>query len=222
MLIFSNGRTQVYVNVFEWGIRTPCGYNAGFAGANMFATRTNWDLTRTGSAKRLRASRRREAAARSNRFESHECGFSYDSRAILEALSQSCLRCATNQTQGIWSARAGLSLGYYAGRNQVVPVRTFSSTTSTSEGYSYAISNALQSGRRSPGSFTELSAVRFSAVMKDVKLWILFFYMTGGTIDFMPWRGHHCETRAVIVRSPQQSNRAFHQVFGADEVECHL
>ena len=106
--------------------------------ANMFATRTNWDLTPNRLSEALAAHR---AAGKplldltvSNPT---ECGFSYDSKAILEALSNpAALRYEPNP-RGLESARRAV-VGYYAARNEAISLADIFLTTSTSEGYSYA------------------------------------------------------------------------------------
>jgi len=114
--------------------------------ANMFANRTNWDLSPNRLSEALAAHR---AAGKplldltvSNPT---ECGFSYDSKAILEALSNpAALRYEPNP-RGAESARRAVA-GYYAARNEAVSVEDIFLTTSTSEGYSYAFRTLCNPG----------------------------------------------------------------------------
>src|SRR6266850_3918567 len=138
--------------------------------ANMFATRTNWDLTPNRLSEALAAHR---AAGKplldltvSNPT---ECGFSYDSRAILEALSNpAALRYEPNP-RGLECARRAVA-GYYAGRNQVVPVQDIFLTTSTSEGYSYAFRMLCNPGDEVLIPSPSYPLFDFLAEIQDVKL----------------------------------------------------
>src|SRR5580765_7921154 len=87
---------------------------------NMFAKRTNWDLTPNRLSKALAAHR---AAGKplldltvSNPT---ECGFSYDSKAILEALSNPAALRYEPDPRGLESARRAVA-GYYASRTEAV------------------------------------------------------------------------------------------------------
>src|SRR5882724_1726313 len=112
----------------------------------MFAKRTNWNLTPNRLGEALTAHR---AAGKplldltvSNPT---ECGFSYDSKAILEALGNTeALRYEPNP-RGLECARRAVA-GYYAARNEAVSVEDIFLTTSTSEGYSYAFRTLCDPG----------------------------------------------------------------------------
>src|SRR5712664_4799449 len=99
----------------------------------MFANRTDWDLTPNRLSQALAAHR---AAGKplldltvSNPT---ECGFSYDSKAVLEALKNpAALRYEPNP-KGLESARRAVA-GYYAARKEDVLIEDIFLTTSTSE-----------------------------------------------------------------------------------------
>ncbi len=65
-----------------------------------------------------------------------ECGFDYDRRAILEALSNPAALSYEPNPKGLESARRGVA-GYYADRKEDVSAEDIFLTTSTSEAYSY-------------------------------------------------------------------------------------
>src|SRR3981189_2815869 len=104
----------------------------------MFANRTNWDLTPNRLSEALAAHR---AAGKplldltvSNPT---ECGFSYDSKAILQALSNPGALTYQPNPKGLEPARRAVA-GYYVSRSEDVSIEDIFLTTSTSEGYSYA------------------------------------------------------------------------------------
>src|SRR6266446_480855 len=188
--------------------------------ANMFANRTNWDLSPNRLSEALAAHR---AAGKplldltvSNPT---ECGFSYDSKAILEALSNpAALRYEPNP-RGLESARRAVA-GYYAARNEAVPVEDIFLTTSTSEGYSYAFRTLCNPGDEvlipSPG----YPLFDFLAEIQDVKLVRYpLIYSTrarkaandhGWQIDFHALEQAITErTRAVIVVHPNNPTGHF-------------
>ncbi len=170
----------------------------------MFANRTNWDLTPNRLSEALAAHR---AAGKplldltvSNPT---ECGFSYDSKAILEALSNpAALRYEPNP-RGLESARRAVA-GYYASRNEAVSTEDIFLTTSTSEAYSYAFRTLcdFRDEVLIPSPSYPLSD--FLGEIQDVKLVrYQLIYDHGWQIDF-----HALEqaitprTRAVIVVHP--------------------
>jgi len=177
----------------------------------MFATRTNWDLTPNRVSEALAAHR---AAGKplldltvSNPT---ECGFSYDSRAILEALSNpAALRYEPNP-RGLECARRAVA-GYYAGRNQVVPVQDIFLTTSTSEGYSYAFRMLCNPGEEVLVPSPSYPLFDFLAEIQDVKLVRYpLLYDDGWQIDFHALeQAITAKTRAVIVVHPNNPTGHF-------------
>ena len=177
----------------------------------MFAKRTNWDLTPNRLSEALAAHR---AAGKplldltvSNPT---ECGFSYDSKAILEALSNpAALRYEPN-ARGLESARRAVA-GYYASRSEVVSVEDIFLTTSTSEGYSYAFRTLCDPGDEVLIPSPSYPLFDFLAEIQDVKLVRYpLLYDHGWQIDF-----HALEqaitgrTRAVIVVHPNNPTGHF-------------
>src|SRR5882724_1163705 len=153
--------------------------------ANMFANRTNWDLSPNRLSEALAAHR---AAGKplldltvSNPT---ECGFSYDSKAILEALSNpAALRYEPNP-KGLESARWAVA-GYYAARNEAVSVEDIFLTTSTSEGYSYAFRTLCNPGDEVLIPSPSYPLFDFLAEIQDVKLVRYpLLYDHGWQIDF--------------------------------------
>src|SRR6266478_3078353 len=103
----------------------------------MFAKRTNWDLRPNRLSEALAAHR---AAGKplldltvSNPT---ECGFEYDSAAILDALSNPAALSYEPNPKGLESARRAVA-GYYADRGDNVPLEDIILTTSTRHDYAY-------------------------------------------------------------------------------------
>ncbi len=112
----------------------------------MFAKRTNWNLAPNRLSEALAAHR---AAGKplldltvSNPT---ECGFDYDRRAILEALSNPAALSYEPNPKGLESARRAVA-GYYAERNEDVSAGDIFLTTSTSEAYSYVFRTLCNPG----------------------------------------------------------------------------
>src|SRR2546425_1113465 len=98
-----------------------------------------------------------------------ECGFSYDNKAILEALSNpAALRYEPNP-QGLESARRAVA-GYYAARNEEVSVEDIFLTTSTSEAYSYVFRTLCDPGDELLIPSPSYPLFDFLAEIQDVSL----------------------------------------------------
>src|ERR1700738_3330512 len=177
----------------------------------MFAKRTNWNLTPNRLSEALAAHR---AAGKplldltvSNPT---ECGFAYDSKAILEALrNPAALRYEPNP-RGLESARRAVA-GYYASRNEVVSVEDIFLTTSTSEGYSYVFRTLCDPGDEVLIPSPSYPLFDFLAEIQDVSLVRYpLLYDHGWQIDF-----HALEqaitprTRGVIVVHPNNQTGHF-------------
>src|ERR1700682_1833118 len=177
----------------------------------MFAKRTNWDLTPNRVSEALAAHR---AAGKplldltvSNPT---EYGFSYDSKAILEAVSNpAALRYEPNP-RGLESARRAVA-GYYASRSEAVSVEDIFLTTSTSEGYSYVFRTLCDPGDEVLIPSPSYPLFDFLAEIQDVKLVRYpLIYDHGWQIDF-----HALEqaitprTRGVIVVHPNNPTGHF-------------
>src|SRR6202171_4656166 len=177
----------------------------------MFAKRTNWDLTPNRVSEALAAHR---AAGKplldltvSNPT---EYGFSYDSKAILEAVSNpAALRYEPNP-RGLESARRAVA-GYYASRNEVVSVEDIFLTTSTSEGYSYAFRTLCDPGDEVLIPSPSYPLFDFLAEIQDVKLVRYpLLYDHGWQIDFHALeQAVTARTRAIIVVHPNNPTGHF-------------
>ena len=177
----------------------------------MFAKRTNWDLTPNRLSEALAGHR---AAGKplldltvSNPA---ECGFSYDSKAIMEALSNpAALRYEPNP-RGLESARRAVAK-YYASRNEAVSVEDIFLTTSTSEGYSYAFRTLCDPGDEVLIPSPSYPLFDFLAEIQDVKLVRYpLIYDHGWQIDFHALeQAITAKTRAVIVVHPNNPTGHF-------------
>ena len=186
----------------------------------MFASRTNWDLTPNRLSEALAAHR---AAGKplldltvSNPT---ECGFVYDSKAILEALKNpAALRYEPNP-KGLESARRAVA-DYYAARNEEVSAEDIFLTTSTSEGYSYAFRTLCNPGDEVLIPSPSYPLFDFLAEIQDVKLVRYpLIYSTrarkagndhGWQIDFHALeQAITARTRAVIVVHPNNPTGQF-------------
>ena len=177
----------------------------------MFADRTNWDLTPNRLSQALAAHR---AAGKplldltvSNPT---ECGFSYDSQAILEALRNTeALRYEPNP-RGLESARRAVA-GYYAARNEAVSVEDIFLTTSTSEGYTYAFRTLCNPGDEVLIPSPSYPLFDFLAEIQDVKLVRYpLIYDNEWQIDFHALeQALTARTRAVIVVHPNNPTGHF-------------
>jgi aspartate/methionine/tyrosine aminotransferase len=139
-----------------------------------------------------------------------ECGFEYDSSAILEALRNPAALSYEPNPRGLESARRAVA-GYYVARNDDVSAEDIILTTSTSEAYSYVFRTLCNPGDEllipSPG----YPLFDFLADIQDVSLVRYpLLYDHGWHIDF-----HALEqaitprTRGVIVVHPNNPTGNF-------------
>jgi len=177
----------------------------------MFANRTNWDLTPNRLSEALLAHR---AAGKplldltvSNPT---ECGFSYDSKAILVALSNPAAVRYEPNPRGSESARR-IVAGYYAGRNEAVSIEDIFLTTSTSEGYSYVFRTLCNPDDEVLIPSPSYPLFDFLAEIQDVKLVRYpLIYDQGWQIDFHALeQAITARTRAVIVVHPNNPTGHF-------------
>jgi aspartate/methionine/tyrosine aminotransferase len=179
--------------------------------ANMFATRTNWDLTPNRLSEALAAHR---AAGKPlldlTVANPTECGFSYDSKAILEALKNpAALRYEPNP-RGLQGSRRAVA-GYYADRSEAISVEDIFLTTSTSEGYSYVFRTLCNPGDEVLIPSPSYPLFDFLAEIQDVKLVRYpLIYDHGWQIDFHALeQAITARTRAVIVVHPNNPTGHF-------------
>src|SRR5437016_5947068 len=177
----------------------------------MFAKRTNWNLTPNRLSEALAA--HRAAGKRlidltvSNPT---ECGFEYDSAAILDALrNPSALSYEPNPRGLEWARRA--VAGYYADRGEAVSAEDIFLTTSTSEAYSYVFRTLCDPGDELLIASPSYPLFDFLADIQDVNLVRYpLLYDHGWQIDF-----HALEkaitprTRGVIVVHPNNPTGHF-------------
>ena len=177
----------------------------------MFAKRTNWNLTPNRLSEALAAHR---AAGKplidltvSNPT---ECGFEYNSAAILDALRNPAALSYEPNPKGLESARRAVA-GYYADREEKVLPEDIFLTTSTSEAYSYVFRMICNPGDEllipSPG----YPLFDFLADIQDVSLVRYpLLYDHGWQIDF--YALEHAitpRTRGVIVVHPNNPTGHF-------------
>jgi alanine-synthesizing transaminase len=177
----------------------------------MFAKRTNWNLTVNRLSEALAAHR---AAGKylidltvSNPT---ECGFEYDSEAILNALRNPAALSYEPNPRGLESARSAVA-EYYADRGEKVSVEDVFLTTSTSEAYSYVFRTLCDPGDELLIPSPSYPLFDFLADIQDVRLVRYpLLYDHGWLIDF-----HALEeaitprTRGVIVVHPNNPTGHF-------------
>jgi len=169
-----------------------------------FAKRTNWNLTPNRLSEALAAHR---AAGKplldltvSNPT---ECGFEYDSSAILDALSSPAALLYEPNSKGLESARRAVA-GYYADRKEEVSAEDIFLTTSTSEAYSYVFRTLCNPGDELLIPSPSYPLFDFLADIQDVSLVRYpLLYDHGWQIDFRALeQAITPRTRGVIVVHP--------------------
>jgi alanine-synthesizing transaminase len=177
----------------------------------MFAKRTNWDLAPNRLSEALVAHR---AAGKplldltvSNPT---ECGFNYDSSAILDALSNPAALSYEPDPRGLECARRAVA-GYYAERKDKASIEDIFLTTSTSEAYSYIFRTLCNPGDELLIPSLSYPLFDFLADIQDVSLVRYpLLYDHGWQIDF-----HALEqaitprARGVIVVNPNNPTGHF-------------
>ena len=177
----------------------------------MFAKRTNWNLAPNRLSEALAAHR---AAGKplidltvSNPT---ECGFEYDSSAILDALRNPAALSYEPNPRGLESARRAVA-EYYADREENVSVDDIFLTASTSEAYSYVFRTLCDPGDELLIPSPSYPLFDFLADIQDVSLLRYpLLYDHGWQIDF-----HTVEqaitprTRGIIVVHPNNPTGHF-------------
>jgi aspartate/methionine/tyrosine aminotransferase len=177
----------------------------------MFAKRTNWNMTPNRLSEALAAHR---AAGKPlidlTGSNPTECGFEYDSAAILDALRNPAALSYESNPKGLESARRSVA-GYYAARNHDVSAEDIILTTSTSEAYSYVFRTLCNPGDELLIPSPSYPLFDFLADIQDVSLVRYpLLYDHGWHIDF-----HALEqaitprTRGVIVVHPNNPTGNF-------------
>ncbi len=180
----------------------------------MFASRTQWRLSQNRFSLALS-----EARTRGRRLldltvsNPTECGFDFDSEAILGSLSRPESLIYHPQPQGLLNARCAVA-EYYNGKspdvNSVSPEQVFL-TTSTSEAYSYLFRLLCDPGDEVLVPRPSYPLFDFLADIQDVKLRRYdLFYDHGWHIDVGGMAGAATErTRAILVVNPNNPTGSF-------------
>lgn len=188
----------------------------------MFAERTNWNLTPN----RLSAALVRYRADGKPLLDltisnPTECGFVYPQAAIVDALRNPRALTYDPAPRGLVSARQAVSQ-YYADRGASVGVDDIFLTTSTSEAYSYAFRLLCNPGDEVLIPAPSYPLFDFLADIQDVKLVRYpLFYDHGWQMDF-----HALEqlvttrTRAVIAVHPNNPTGHFAKHFEIDRLNA--
>ena len=177
----------------------------------MFADRTNWNL----DANRLsQALSRHRAAGRPlldlTASNPTECGFGYDSGAILQALANPAALNYSPDARGLRSAREAVAT-YYAARHVEVPIDDIILTTSTSEAYSFAFRTLCNPGDEILIPEPSYPLFAFLADIQDVALVRYpLVYDYGWQINFHALeQAVTARTRAVLVVHPNNPTGHF-------------
>ncbi len=181
------------------------------AASRMFAKRTNWDMTPNRLSEALAAHRTAgKPLIDLTGSNPTECGFEYDSAAILDALRNPAALSYEPNPRGLESARRSVA-GYYAARNNDVSAEDIILTTSTSEAYSYVFRTLCNPGDELLIPSPSYPLFDFLADIQDVSLVRYpLLYDHGWHIDF-----HALEqaitprTRGVIVVHPNNPTGNF-------------
>jgi alanine-synthesizing transaminase len=177
----------------------------------MFSDRTNWNLANNRLSEAL-ARRRLSGEPLLDLTASNptECGFDYDSKAILAALSHPGALAYQPNPKGLESARRAVA-AYYDARGSNVPVEDILLTTSTSEAYSFIFRTLCNPGDELLAPEPSYPLFDFLASIEDVRLVRYpLVYDHGWQIDF-----HVLEqaitprTRGVIVVHPNNPTGHF-------------
>jgi alanine-synthesizing transaminase len=177
----------------------------------MFAKRTNWNLALNRLSQALAAYR---AAGKPlldlTASNPTECGFRYDSQAILQALCNPAALTYETNPRGLASARRAV-VAYYAARNDVVSIEDIFLTTSTSEAYSYIFRTLCDPGDEILIPTPSYPLFEFLAELQDVRLVRYpLLYDHGWQIDFHSLeRAITPRTRGVIVVHPNNPTGQF-------------
>ena len=177
----------------------------------MFADRTNWNLKANPLSEALAQHR---AAGKplldltiSNPT---ECGFEYDSRAILQALANPASLAYDPDPKGLLTARQAVA-AYYAARATEVPADNIILTTSTSEAYSYVFRMLCNLGDEILVPEPSYPLFAYLADIQDVKLVRYpLDYDYGWQINFHALQqAINARTRGVIIVHPNNPTGHF-------------
>jgi alanine-synthesizing transaminase len=136
----------------------------------VFADRTNWNLKANPLSEAL-AQHRAAGKPLLDLTASNptECGFTYDSRAILQTLANPASLTYDPDPRGLLSARRAVA-AYYAARSAEVSADSIILTTSTSEAYSFVLRTLCNPGDEILIPEPSYPLFAFLADIQDVKL----------------------------------------------------
>lgn len=176
-----------------------------------FADRTNWNL----APNRLSEALARHRAAGKPLLDltasnPTRCGFQYDERAILQALSNSAALVYQPEPRGLETARRAVA-GYYAARGERVSPDAILLTTSTSEAYSFAFRTLCNPGDELLIPEPSYPLFGFLADIQDVRVVPYpLRYDSAWSIDFpMLERAITPRTRGIAVVHPNNPTGHF-------------
>jgi len=177
----------------------------------LFAARSNWDL----ETNRLSEALSRHRAAGKPLLDltasnPTQCGFHYDSEAILRALANPASLVYEPQAQGLESAREAVAR-YYTRRGEHIAAEDIVLTTGTSEAYSFILRLLCNAGDEILISTPSYPLFDFLADLQDVKLVRYpLQYDYGWQIDFGALeRAITPATRGIVVVHPNNPTGNF-------------
>lgn len=177
----------------------------------LFASRSNWNL-QTNRLSEALARHRASGKPLLDLTASNptQCGFHYDSEAILNALANRASLVYEPQAQGLACARKAVA-AYYAGQGNRVAIEDIVLTTSTSEAYSFVFRLLCEPGDEILIPAPSYPLFDFLADISDVKLVrYRLLYDYGWQIDFGAIeQAVTVATRAVIVVHPNNPTGSF-------------
>jgi alanine-synthesizing transaminase len=177
----------------------------------VFADRTNWNLKANPLSEALARHRSSGKPLLDLTISNPtECGFEYDSRAILQALTNPASLAYDPDPRGLVSARQAVA-AYYAARGGDVPADNIVLTTSTSEAYSFVFRTICNPGDEILIPEPSYPLFAFLADIQDVKLARYpLDYDYGWQINFHALQqGITTRTRGVIVVHPNNPTGHF-------------
>jgi alanine-synthesizing transaminase len=177
----------------------------------VFADRTNWNLKANPLSEALARHRASGKPLLDLTISNPtECGFAYDSRAILQALANPASLAYDPEPRGLLSARQAIA-AYYAARGVEVPVDNIILTTSTSEAYSFVFRTLCNPDDEILIPEPSYPLFAFLAEIQDVKLVRYpLDYDYGWQINFHALQqGITARTRGVIVVQPNNPTGHF-------------
>ena len=177
----------------------------------MFADRTNWNLKANPLSEALGRHRSSGKPLLDLTISNPtECGFDYDSRAILEALANPASLAYDPDPRGLLGARQAVA-AYYQARGAEVPADSIILATSTSEAYTFVFRALCDPGDEILIPEPSYPLFAFLADIQDVKLVRYpLDYDYGWQINFHALQqGITARTRGVIVVHPNNPTGHF-------------